>query len=284
MARLILILLFTQGAVSGVLGASFVLDLSHSHTIEDLRKSGLPIREIAGGGDVRSYLFSSQEVEVMLPGGKRISQSVELGVVDTRDGKVLRLFTKGAAMPHEQAVEVARGFHAGFGLPVSALEKWDVQIRAGTRGMEGYSVSPLQGYYPLVSVAFNSSLNGLYPWVICFEADWGWREQVGWDEARAWRELSFSPSAGISLNPPSGLKYDRRDAYQAVLKAQADYEKKVAQRQGVGASAEKRDAKQETDASPVHSDRESPGAYLWAFPAIVVLIAGGLFVKRLSRK
>jgi hypothetical protein len=194
-----------------------VLDLSRSHSVDDLKRSGLDWKEIAGGTGERDFVFENQEVTILLPVGRSICQRVELGIVDTKDGLLTRLSMTGGVMPQNQAFQVAMGFVGGFDLPTSGLLEWDERNRGKQFGADGFSASPGLAYFPTVGISLDSSMNRLYPWVIRFEVEWGWREQRDWNEERAWRELPTPATGQISLNPPSGQTYDRKDAFKETL-------------------------------------------------------------------
>jgi len=193
--------------------APVILDLSRTHSVEDLRRSGLIITEINGGLHGQAYLFENQEVEILLPAGRRIRQKMVLGIIDTKDGKLTRLKVNGEVMPHDQAVQVMRLFHESFDLPVAPFDAWEARNRGKIRNAEPFSCSANRKSYPIVSLGVDVSMNGLYPWVIGLLISWDGKELWDRNEERAWRELPPPSVAVISLNPPSGLEYDRADAY-----------------------------------------------------------------------
>jgi hypothetical protein len=215
-------------AVIRLQAAPVRVDLSRSHTIEDLRGSGLLLNEIRGGTDEQDFSFQNQEIEVLLPGGRIIRQFVELGIVDSKKGLLSRFSITGEVMPHEQAVQVAKMFHESFGLSLNQLNEWDAENSQRIRDGEPYSMSANLNFYPRIGVAIKPSMNGLYPWVISLSVSWDWSKHRDWSEERAWRELAAPANAAISLNPPSGLKYDRRKAYKEALEAQAKFEQELA--------------------------------------------------------
>ena len=104
--------------------APVVLDLSRSHQLEDLKKSSLVIKKIAGGAGREDFLFEKQEVEIHLPGGRIVRQAVVLGIVDSKKGLLTKLSMTGDAMPQEQAFQIARLFQQSFDLPLDELNDW----------------------------------------------------------------------------------------------------------------------------------------------------------------
>ena len=206
--------------------APVVLDLSHSHTVADLKRSGLQVKEIAGGLHGQAYSFQNQEVTILLPGGRSITQNMVLGTIDTKEDSLTELYMYGDVMPHDQAVQVERMFHESFGLPLDRLNLWDARNRDKTRNGEPYSISANLNFYPRVGVGIKSGMNDLYPWIISSSLSWHWDEHRNWNEERSWRELPPPTIAAISLNPPSGVKYDLGDAYRGILAWQAVHEQR----------------------------------------------------------
>jgi hypothetical protein len=208
--------------------APLLLDLSRSHSIETLKRSGIRVNEIAGGLRGQAYLFENLEIEILLPGGRSFKQAVVLGTIDTKDGEITRLYMSGGVMPHDEAIEVMRLFHERFYLPMDSFDAWETRNRGKIRNAEPYSVSTNERFYPRVSLGMDVSMNGLYPWVIGLLISWDWEKQRDWNEERAWREMPPSKDSAISLDPPSGQKHQRREAYKESLNEQAKFEKELA--------------------------------------------------------
>ena len=204
--------------------APVLLDLSSSHTIEDLNHSGLQITKIGGGLHGQAYSFQNQEVEIRLPAGRSIAQNIVLGTIDTKDSKLTDLMMYGEIMPHDQALQVAQKFLESFGLDLNHLNQWEAKNRGKIRDGEPYSISANLKYYPRIGIGFKPSMNGLYPWVVSLSLSWEWDKQRDWNEERVWREMPAPATGAVSLNPPSGVKYERRDAYKG-LGEEADKQK-----------------------------------------------------------
>ena len=217
-------LLFLLLSVTFVNAGALKLDFSRSHTVEDLRRSGLLLNEIRGGTNEQDFSFENQEVEVLLPGGRRISQIVEFGIIDSKNGLLTRLSISGGVMPQNQAYQVARIFHQSFGLPLDELEEWNQRNKGGGLSSDAFGSPTPQTYYPAVGIGIVPGTNKLYPWDINLVLEWGRKSQRDWNEERVWRELSPPANAAISLEPPSGLRYERGDAYKGTLEAQKRFE------------------------------------------------------------
>jgi len=285
--KVFLTILLFAGAGTAVNAVPVVLDLSRSHTVDGMKRSGLRVTEIAGGLHGQAYSFQNQEVEIRLPGGRSIIQNIVLGTIDTKEGKLTDLFTFGEVMPYDQALQVAALFHQSFRLPINQLSTWDIQNKQKIRDGEPYSISANLNFYPRIGIAIKPSMNGLYPWVISFSLSWEWDKQRDWNEERAWRELPSPAIAVISLNPPSGQKYERRDAFKETLAEQAKFEKELAAK---GATS-KPEATQSnaTKATPdsssvvqVEPSKSTP--WPWIIGAILLLaVACGVIFKLLRK-
>jgi len=268
--------------------APVVLDLSRSHSVEDLKRSGLRVKEIAGGLHGQAYSFQNQEVEILLPAGRSFRQKVALGTIDTRDSQLTRLSMYGGVMPHDEAIQVMRMFLESFDLSVTPFDEWEAQNRGKIRNAEPYSASANLRFYPRVSLGLGPSMNGLYPWVIELLISWDWDKQRDWNEERAWRELPPPTVASISLNPPSGQRYERGDAYKETLEAQAQFEKELAAKGSAPTPTMTPVTSAPTPmpkASPVVQAEQSKSfPWSWIIGAILLLaVAGGIFMKFLRK-
>ena len=282
------------GMIAGLLiGAnaqanSIVLDLSRSHTVEDLNKSGLTVSEIAGGLHGQSYSFQNQNIKILLPGGRKIEQSVTLGTINTKQDQLSQISMYGGIMPHDQTFQVAKIFHQSFGLQTSELDAWYKHNIGKVRNAEPYSVSANLKFYPRVGITIRSSMNGLYPWVIALSISWDWDKQRDWNEERVWREFPPPAITAISLNPPSGLKYERRDAYKETLKEQKEFEQEqVEQRQTstpVISSNLTLSVTSPKSSPAVQMESLSPFPWSWIIVAILLLIVAGGVIIRFLRK
>jgi hypothetical protein len=287
--RVALFQLFMALCVSQLTWASLVVvDFSRSHSVDDLKRSGLALKEIAGGAGERDLVFEKQDVKILLPGGRSIQQRVELGIVDTKDGLLARLSMTGGVMPQEQAFQVAKSFVRSFELPAKKLLEWNERNQNKQFSSDQFSASPSLAFYPIVGLSVDSSMNKLYPWVVRFEIEWGWREQRDWNEERVWRELPQPAVAEISLNPPSGQTYERKDAFKETLEEQAGFEKVL--------TAKGQTATPAIPASPSsgRSEPESPSAvqletpksfsWLWLIGGVFLLVAAGGILFEFLRK
>jgi hypothetical protein len=261
-----------------------VIDLSRSHSFEDLKRSGLALKEIAGGKGERDFVFENQKVKILLPGGRSIQQQVELGIVDTKDGLLTRLSMTGGVMPQEQAYQVAKSFLQNFNLPKANLEEWNTQNQGRQFGRNSFGASSGWGFYPRVGLAISSSVNKLYPWVVRCEMEWGRREQRDWNEERVWRELPPPKAAAISLDPPSGQTYDRREAYKESLEEQARFEKELAAKGQASTPTMTPNASAPTTTPKptpvVQAESSKSFPWPWIIGAILLLtMTGAIFIK-----
>lgn len=275
-------------STSAALASPNVLDLSKSHSVNDLKRSGLVLKELAGGSGGRDFSFKNQEVIILLPGGRSIQQWVELGIIDTETDLLTRLSITGGVMPQEQAFQVAKLFLQNFNLPMAGLDEWNKRNQNNDFRGDGFGATSGWGYYPRISLAIDRSVNKLYPWVVRCEMEWGRREQRDWNEERVWRELPPPTVAAISLNPPSGQKYERRDAYKESLEEQAKFEKDLASKdQALSPTAMPSPSltNPPPEPSPIVPS-ESPKSYPWSWiigAILFVALIGGVLIKLLRK-
>ncbi len=197
-----------------------VLDLSRSHSLEDVRRSGLMFNRYTDYGDRVAYVFEGEkDVVVLLPGGRIISQHIEAAFIKEKDGILTHLDLRGGVMPHDQVRQVVSAFCDSFNLPHEKLESWYQRNLGRQHSVEDLSVSPNLSYYPRVTLGIGPSFNKLYPYRVALLVTWNWDKHRGWDEERAWREFLAPVIPKVSLNAPSGLKYDRADVLKPFLRA-----------------------------------------------------------------
>ena len=215
MRSLIGILLLLLSAV-GLESAPVVLDFSRSHTIEDVQRSGLKVKLLAGyKGSHLAYVFEEEsDIVVILPGGRKISQKITIALIDAKDGILTHLDLRGGVMPQDQAYEVAGKFCDSFNLPRDKLEGWYQRNLGQQYSVDRLGLSPNASYYPRVTLGVSAGYSKLYPWCVYLLVTWNWSVHSGWDEGRAWREFPEPSIPEISLNPPSGLKYDVADDFK----------------------------------------------------------------------
>lgn len=206
-------------SASGLDAAPAVLDFSRSHTIEDVRRSGLKIKLLTGyKGSHLAYVFEEEtDVVVILPGGRKIIQKITIAHIDEVDGVLTLLSLHGGVMPQDQAYQVAGTFCDSFNLSHDKLEVW-YQLNLGKQ----YDTTVLNlyaddKYYPAVDLEIFPGFSTNYPWSIRFHIEWNWSKQRGRNEEQTWREFPAPAIPEISLNPPSGLKYDRADDFKPYI-------------------------------------------------------------------
>jgi hypothetical protein len=200
----------------GSKAAPVVLDFSRSHTIEDVRRSGLKIKLLIGyKGSHLAYVFEEEtDVVVLLPCGRKISQKIKIALIDATDGILTHLDMRGGVMPQDQAYQVAGMFCDSFNLPREKMESWYHRNLGQQYSVDRLGLSPNASYYPRVSLVVGPGYSNLYPWCVNLLVTWNWDKHTGWDEVRASREFSAPAISEISLNPPSGLRYEIADDFK----------------------------------------------------------------------
>ena len=272
MRRLCSILAVLVTAI-GLEAAPAVLDFSRSHSMEDVRRSGLRFKRLSDFGHSVAYVYEEdRDIVVLLPGGRKISQRISIAHLKEKDGVLTLLSLHSGVMPQDQAYQVAGTFCDSFNLSHDKLEAW-YQLNFGKK----YDNKPLNiyaddKYYPAVDLELFPSFSTTYPWSIRFHIEWNWSKQRGRTEEQTWREFPTPTIPEISLNPPSGLKYDLADDFKPYIdRLEANFrqsKKAKSQAQGAGVVA------------------ASPGTHgwLWAFGfAWLSLLALLWFIIRRNR-
>lgn len=154
---------------------------------------------------------------MILPGGRKISQKITIALIDVKDGILTHLDLRGGVMPQDQAYEVAGNFCDSFNLPREKLESWYQRNLGQQYSVDRLGLSPNASYYPRVTLGVSAGYSKLYPWCVSLLVTWNWNVHRGWDEGRAWREFPEPSIPEISLNPPSGLKYDVADDFKPYI-------------------------------------------------------------------
>ncbi len=272
MRRLCTILSVLVTAI-GLEAAPAVLDFSRSHTMEDVRRSGLNFKRLSDLGHSVAYVYEEdRDVVVLLPGGRKISQRITIAHLFEKDGVLTHLALHSGVMPQDQAYQVAGTFCDSFNLSRDELEDW-YRLNLGKKyDTEDLYLGSGKKYYPSVTLKAGPGFSTNYPWIICLLLRWNWTEHRGKDEEQTWREFPTPTIPEISLNPPSGLRYDRADDFKPYIqRLEANFrqsKKAKSQAQGAGVVA------------------ASPGTHgwLWAFGfAWLSLLALLWFIIRRNR-
>jgi hypothetical protein len=258
--------------------APAVLDFSRSHTVEDVQRSGLNFKRLSDLGHSVAHVYEEdRDIVVVLPGGRKISQRITIAHLKEKDGVLTHLELHSGVMPQAQAYQVAGMFCDSFKLSHDELEDW-YQLNLGKKyDNKDIYLGSDNSYYPAVTLQAAPSFSTNYPWMIRLLIKWNWNGHRGKDEEYTWREFPAPAIPEISLNPPSGLKYDRTDdfkPYIASLEAAFGQSKKAKKTQVQGSgytggtSAPPGDVVPKAPADPI-----DPGDrwWLWIGGAVLLL-------------
>lgn len=209
-----------------------VLDVSSSHSVETLLQSALKYKlDASRMGVRRTYFLDKQTFVLRLPGGQEVYQLIERGTVHVLDRELLSFFVAGPVLPLDEAVSVARKFHAAFHMPVDKLEAW--RIQALEKPLDGhiYTNNAPDPYYPGVGIEIRHTGNPLYPWFVSFNGGWTAPEHKDRNEERAGRENPTPPKGmeRISLDAANGRVYKSEDAYVELAREQRELDAKLGQ-------------------------------------------------------
>ncbi len=256
---------------------SVTLDFSQGHSMDIIKNSGLILNDISNSS-TESYSFQKEKILIKLPNNREIKQNVTLGIVDAKNGNLVRFSSTGVIMPDEEAYEVAKVLHQNLNLPLNTLEKWyKTEMQNYVRNRKAFSISANMNSYSRISFGLNRSMNKLYPWVVNMTITWDWRKHKGWDESRANTEMKFPSEkyATISLEPPSGNVYDRRDDIKKSLEEWRKHNPKEAkefdERQAKAKGNQVREPK--SISKKASSEADKTASFPWWLIGIIALIA-----------
>ena len=274
-----------------------VLDVSSSHSVEALLQSALKYKlDASRMGVRRTYFLDEQTFVLRLPGGQEVHQRIEHGSVHVLDQELLSFFVAGPVLPLDEAVSVARKFHAAFHMPVDKLEAW--RIQALERPLDGhiYTNNAPDSYYPGIGIEIRHTGNPLYPWFVSFNGGWTAPEHKDRNEERAARENPVPPKGmeRLSLDAPSGRAYKSEDAYVGLAQEQRELDAKLGQVRDENGQLISPDRRNRQTDSPKPSTSSQPQAtvaatkdgnlppsaqtFLWvAIAALLGAVAGCLF-------
>ena len=119
-------------------------------------------------------------------------------------------------MPMEEAYALGKMLCEMFNFPVEKLEKWHA-LETGPGSHQISFPFGILNSEPHVDFTIKSSINELYPWMIILNGAWG----LFPDRDATQTRLPFLQPLQLSLDPPSGRRYDRADAWRDVLEAHA---------------------------------------------------------------
>lgn len=262
-----------------------VFDVSHSHSVETLKQSGLKYwLDTSRLGERRTFFLDKQTFTLRLPGGMEVHQQIEHGSVATLDREVLAFVVAGSVLPLDEAVLIARKFHAAFRMPLDRLEAWRRQALERPLDAEIFT-NNAPNIYPGIGIAIRHTGNPLYPWHVCFSGGWTAPWHEGWNEERAARENPAPPKGmeRLSLNAPSGRIYKSEDAYVELAREQKEHDKKMGLVRDANGHLTPPDPKGKP-ADPLKAPPPSEGkAFLWIGIA-ALLAAVALILKRKTRK
>jgi hypothetical protein len=277
-------------SASGLDAAPAVLDFSRSHTIEDVRRSGLNFKRLSDLGHSVAYVYEEdRDIVVLLPGGRKISQRITIAHLKEKDGILTHLALHSGVMPQDQAYQVAGTFCDSFNLSHDELEAW-YQLNFGKKyDNKDIYLGSDNSYYPGVTLKAAPSFSTTYPWSIRLLIKWNWNGHRGKDEEYTWLEFPTPAIPEISLNPPSGLKYDLADDFKPYI---ASLEAAFGQSKKVKGAPSQISVPGKTVVPPVTAVSKNPTApvdsgvswWIWVLGGVVLVLVALWLIWRAYRK
>ncbi|MDA0767041.1 MAG: hypothetical protein O3A87_07565 [Verrucomicrobia bacterium] len=270
-------------------GREVELDFSAGHSAKILEQADADFtKDTVSSANRTSYSLNKQELRIRLPGGRTIHQKIERGSASAKDEMMETLATTGPVLPLKEAYQIAKDFHAAFGIPTDRIEEWFHEAESPDRRAKSFgNVAP--NHYPAVHIQIHRSMNPKYPWYVRLSVGWNAPRHKGWDEERARIENSKPPEgkATLSLDSPSGQVYAEGEAFEHLNDAQARLDQELGQiRDPTGKLIENDDTTTSPKAPTANQGDEHPqphyAQYIVAL-IIVILASGALFLIKQKR-
>jgi len=195
-----------------------VIDLSESHQKEAVTESGVEFTFT----DPWISPEEGEDIRLVFPGGREIEFRVNRGDFRIQeDGEMSYASLYSELMPAEEAAEVMRSFMHSIGQSTEDVDRWMKEVDRG-KHYQRLAFDPLSAgtgwnHYPAISLRVKSNLAPVYEWELSFYVQWTpdfFPE--GWDEDKAAIHNPKPPEGyeRISLDPPSGQFYSRKEAFE----------------------------------------------------------------------
>lgn len=187
--------------------AQVVLDFSKSRDIAIILNSGIKSKPMTNSRPGQSSLsFANETVKLILAGGGSFTMHVSLGTVSYKSDGIDILTLNGEQMPTEEIFQMALRLHQVFQIPTTRLEQWNQVASENWSAGSSYTFG-LRDSEPLVDFTLLSSHHRLYPRVPQISV--AWNLYKGKDRSNI--PPPFSEPLELSLNAPSGKRYDLKD-------------------------------------------------------------------------
>ena len=187
--------------------AQVVLDFSHSRDIGVILNSGIKTKPVNNSSPGQSSLiFQNETVKLILPGGGSFTIHVSIGTAKFKEANIDSLLLNGEQMPTDQAYLLMGTLHDTFRIPQADLEKWFGVASTNWSAGSSYT-SAIPNSEPRVYFRLLSSHHRLYPQFPQISV--AWNLYKGKDRSAV--PPPFAEPLELSLNAPSGKRYDRND-------------------------------------------------------------------------
>lgn len=219
--------------IQGAFGVP-VIDLSKDHSIERVKESGAEYKVFESR--IKFIRITKQDLIIRLPGGRSYSMRVDRSRYSYDDEGIITsasFYTE--VMPTEEAAELMRIFKRSFSYSTTDVDRWLADVDAGKDSFPfkfkdmGYGTA-IGENYPKIQFLSKSSANPIYKWNFALNLEWHDRDYPeGWNETQAAIQ-NPKPPAGyevVSLNPPSGRFYSRKEGLEIAYDIDLDKKPEV---------------------------------------------------------
>ena len=281
---------------SAAFAETHVIDLSESHRKEAVTESGVEFTVT----DPWISPEEGEDIRLVFPGGREIEFRVNRGDFRIQDdGEMSYASLYSELMPAEEAAEVMRSFKRSIGQSTEDVDRWMEEVDQG-KHYQRLAFDPLSAgtgwnHYPAISLRAKSSLAPVYEWELSFYVQWTpdfFPEDWGEEKAAIHNPKPPEGLERISLNPPSGKFYSRKEAFEI------DRERIISEMSSESKNVSQTEAESPVEPTPTERINESlpsetvevieqstgeksaPLIWPWIVGVLILLTALGLVLTR----
>lgn len=270
-----------------------LIDFSEDNSVERIIESGIEYTIFEGRN--RFIRIEDQDVKIRFPGGRAYELRVDRGSFDLNDQNRIvssRLITE--LMPTQEAGELMRIFKRSFAARTSDVDRWfsDVQEEKHKQPLKfdnmGYGTG-IGEHYPKIQLISKRSQNPTYEWNFVLNLEWHSGDYPeGWNEEKAAVHNPKPPSGYevVSLNPPSGRFYSRKEGFEIAYGIDLDQQSEAdtegeSEHQAVETEADKPRNVTDTKESEEPAEQSSKW-WLWLIGGLLLVSVLALIFRRRS--
>ena len=228
-----------------------LIDFTNEHSIDQITKSGVEYQLFESRN--RFIRIENQNIRLRFPGGRTYEFRVDRGSFDLNSqNQIVSSTLITELMPTNDAAELMRIFKRSLSVSTEDVDRWIHDVQEGKHKypfkFEDMSASTGWKHYPAIILGSKSSQNPTYEWNFVLTLRWTpERYPEGWNEEKAAVHNPKPPSGYevVSLNPPSGRFYSRKEGFEIAYDIDLDQQSEA-------------DTERESEPQAVESEADEP--------------------------